>query len=492
MKWRYNLSLSTQFLIVAAIVLCISMAVLGTWVNHQITRSVLATSGAGGSDFMMGFLEAEVQNLRPDGTMPQENQNRLDSLFVDTPLAKNIVSVKIWRPDGVVIYSSIAKDVIGQHFVSTDVAKAASGKIVAEFEDMVSSESAYEQSLNKSLIEVYTPLRKSGTDEVIAVGEIYEDAETLDAQLRSSMFLTWLVVCLTTMLMLTFLYLIVRRGSFIIARQRSELKERIGEAQKMATQNEQLRLDATEANEELLGRIGSDIHDGPIQVLTLARFRLDEIAGMWRRKSARTAALQDHLNEATKTISESIEELRHLSTGLVLPELNELSPRQVIELAKGRHENMTGTDVELVLGELPQQLPEAMKICVYRILQESLTNAFRHAGGVGQKVQARLKGGHLWLLISDQGGQFSKVENATTDHTKLGHRGIRNRVQAFGGTVRITSTETGTLVSISLPLERADRQVQTDIHHTGQAESEGLGGPAKPDMASQRSERGAD
>ena len=46
--WRPRLSLSNQFLLAAALVLCLSMAVLGTWVNHQITRSVLATSGSGG------------------------------------------------------------------------------------------------------------------------------------------------------------------------------------------------------------------------------------------------------------------------------------------------------------------------------------------------------------------------------------------------------------------------------------------------------------
>src|SRR5688572_17883307 len=98
MRWRDSLSLSTQFLIVAALVLCASMAVLGTWVNHQITRSVLVASGEGGSDFMMGFLQAEVQDLLPDGTMPLENQNRLDKLFVGTSLSDSIVSVKIWRP----------------------------------------------------------------------------------------------------------------------------------------------------------------------------------------------------------------------------------------------------------------------------------------------------------------------------------------------------------------------------------------------------------
>lgn len=453
MNWRDRYSLSTQFLAAAAVVLCISMAVLGTWVTHRITRSVLVTSGLGGSDLMVSFLETEVQNLLPDGSMPSENQKRLDQMLVSTPVTKRIVSVKIWKPDGTVIYANMAKDVIGQRFASTDVATAAGGKIVAEFKDMVSEESAYEQSLGMSLIEVYAPLYKTGTNSVVAVGEIYEDAKELDAQLRSSRRLTWIVVCLTTLLMLSFLYLIVRRGSYTIALQRTELRERIAEAQSMASQNERLRLDANEANEELLGRIGSDIHDGPIQTLTLARLRIDDIADIWTDKRQSKGPVSRYLDETAATLGESIDELRHLSTGLVLPGLDELSPRQLIELARVRHENTTATQVELELGDLPQTLSAAMKICVYRIIQESLTNAFRHAGGAGQRVAATVRNNRLELRISDRGGQLTVRAAHQASHTKLGHRGIRNRVQAFGGTLSIERTEKGTEVSVALPLD---------------------------------------
>lgn len=453
MRWRDHYSLSTQFLAAAAVVLCLSMAVLGTWVTHRITRSVLVTSGLGGSDLMVSILEAEVQDLLPDGSIPAENQKRLDQLLVSTPVTKRIVSVKIWKPDGTVIYANMAKGVIGQRFASTDVTTAAGGQIVAEFKDMVSEESAYEQSLGKSLIEVYAPLYKTGTRSVVAVGEIYEDAKDLDIQLRSSRRLTWIVVCLTTLLMLSFLYLIVRRGSYTIALQRAELRERMAEAQNMASQNERLRLDANEANEELLGRIGSDIHDGPIQALTLARLRIDDIADIWADNRQGTAQVFRYLEEAAATLGASIEELRHLSTGLVLPGLDELSPRQLVELACARHESTTATQVALDLGDLPQALSAAMKICVYRIIQESLTNAFRHAGGVGQRVAAMIRNNRIELQISDQGGQVTARAVHQASHTKLGHRGIRNRVQAFGGTLSIERTEKGTDVRVSLPLD---------------------------------------
>jgi signal transduction histidine kinase len=282
MRWRERYSLSTQFLVAAAVVLGLSTAVLCTWVSYQITRSVLATSGADGAAFMRGMLQQHVQRILPDGSLHPDDVAALDRLFVGTELGESIVSVKIWTADGsangTVIYSSLAEDVVGDRFASTDVQKAASGEVVSEFEDMVSSESQHEQQLHLPLIEVYSALHRTGTDEVIAVGEIYEDATILAQQLRQSVVRTWLIVCATTFTTMGILFLIVRRGSRLIAAQQAELSLKVREAEQMAAENHALsleadrsRLDANEANEELLGRIGLDIHDGPIQLLTLVR-----------------------------------------------------------------------------------------------------------------------------------------------------------------------------------------------------------------------------
>ena len=451
--WRPRLSLSNQFLLAAALVLCLSMAVLGTWVNHQITRSVLATSGSGGVAFMQAFIEPEVQDILPDGTLPPRSHAALDGLLVGAPIGKSIVSVKIWRPDGTVIYTSMSKDVIGERFVSTDVAKAASGQIVSEFEDMISSESAYEQSLEMSLIEVYAPLYRTGTDDLLAVGELYEDGGALAAQLRVSRFRTWLVVCLTTLLMLAILYAIVRRGSHTIATQRAELQKRVSETQQMATQNETLRIaaertrmDANEANEELIGRIGLDIHDGPIQLLSLLMLRLGKLrpTGKQAEDEKNRIAIQN----LTTTV---IQELRTLSTGLVLPEISDLTVAQAIRLAVERHENLTGSTVEVDLGRLPERMPVALKICIYRIVQESLSNSFRHAGGAGQRIDARLLDDRISLKISDRGGGLKETAASGGSTLTLGLRGIRNRVQAVGGVVEIRSSTSGTEVAVELP-----------------------------------------
>lgn len=454
-----RLSFSSQFFIAAALVLFVAMAVLGTWVNEQIKHSVLVTSGEQGANFMGGFLEPLVQDINADGTLPALNQAQLDSLFIGTPLGDTVVSIKIWVVEGTdatVIYST-TKDLIGKQFVSTDVARAASGEVVAEYEDLISQESAYEQTLDMALIEVYGPLYRIGSDEVLAVGEIYENADALAAELRTSQMTSWLIVCLTTIFMLAVLYAIVRRGSRTIALQRSDLQRHVAEAREMAQQNtvlriaaDRARLDASEANEQLLARIGSDIHDGPIQLLSLFMLKFTSV-GDGAGNSELHKNLEGILNSA-------LLELRTISSGLSLPEIEQLSPRDALQLAVFRHEDIAGTKVETKFGDLPKSLTHATKIGAYRVIQEGLSNAFKHAPGARQSVSAHIVDHSLYIEVSDDGPGVRRAETPVGGREKLGLAGMRNRVGALQGELDVHSgAGIGTRIRVTLPLEEDDR-----------------------------------
>lgn len=450
----FGLSLSMQFMAAAALVLCLSMTVLGTWVNQQITRSVLASSGAGAVAFLEAFVEPLVRDLETHDDLPPHVHETLDKLLAEgQPILRSIVSVKIWRPDGRVLYVNQPKSLIGKTLGSTDVTRAAAGEVVAEFKDMKSEESAHEQSLGLSLIEVYAPLRDSSGN-VIAVGEIYENASVLDAQLGVSEFRTWIVVCVTTVVMLAFLYLIVRRANRLIAMQRSELQARFSESVALARVNQDLRLeadkarlDANAANEELIGRIGLDLHDGPIQLLSLLMLRLGRLRRS--RISPEDETYGTFIQELTSSV---IQELRSLSAGLVLPEIGDIGIIEAIRLAAERHENLTGTKVRVELGALPDEVSNALKICIYRIIQESLNNSFKHAGGKGQSVSAHQERDRIVLSITDRGEGPVEQAKQGGDGAKLGLRGIRNRVATFGGELNIRSDEKGTVVYVELPI----------------------------------------
>ena len=459
-RWRWaDLSFSTQFLIAAALVLVISMAIMGFWITEQIKRSVLQTSGAQGAQFMDGFLEPHVQEMGPGGVLSEQTHKALDELFIGTAVGDSVVSIKIWRADGTVIYST-TKDLIGKQFASTDVVTAASGQIVAEYEDLTSQESAHEQSLNMALIEVYGPLHRAGSDEVIAVGEIYENADALAAELRSSRFQTWAVVCGTTLLMLAGLYLIVRRSDRTIVAQRAELRQHVQEARELARQNEGLRvaaekarLDSSEANEQLLDRIGSDLHDGPIQLLTLLTLRLSN-RNVSRHFPSPPPQFMELVNGLRQIAGEAINELRTISAGLSLPEITGLSLREALQSAISHHQDITGDTIEFSCGELPKQVSAATKICAYRVIQEGLNNAYKHARQARKSVMAKTDGTSLILRVEDTGSVITTPPAEGVGRQKLGLAAMRNRVGALKGEFSMThDAASGTCITVVLPLD---------------------------------------
>lgn len=453
--WR-RMSLAQSFLCAAALVLVASMAVLGSWVSHRITASVLDTTGTATAAFLQTVVGPEIQMLGDDGVLPLEGRRRLDAVLHQASAHRGVISLKIWGTDGVLIYSSADPGSEGRRFGTDEVAHAAMGQIVARFDEIEAPESAGERSLGLTLIEVYAPLFRDGSDQVIAVGEAYENSETLAQQLRDSRRNTWIVVCLTTLVMLSVLYLIVQQGSDTISRQRRALQDQVAALERLAGQNEALhrraeqsRLDANDANEALLGRIGQELHDGPIQILTLVMLRLSQF---FSGQSSPGARRIDQMHTLLDLTGSSIQELRILSVGLVLPEIDHLDAIAAVRLAVERHERLTSTRVGLDLDGVEGEVPGTLKVCLYRIVQEGLSNAYRHTGGAPQSVTLRSERDWLCVAVRDEGQGMAASSASALSGSGLGLRGIRNRAQAFGGTVDILTGPGGTEVRVRFPL----------------------------------------
>ncbi|RYE76572.1 MAG: hypothetical protein EOP19_24235, partial [Hyphomicrobiales bacterium] len=335
--------------------LTISMAVLGTLVSSLIQQSVLRTAGDEWAAFLGAFLEPHIQELQPGGILTPVQITALDQRFGS--LGESLVAMKIWSTDGRLLYASGGRTGADERD-PREVRTAVRGFNVVQLEE--SGEGGV------PLIEVYAPLHHLQSRQILAVGELYEDASNLVNEVGTNRLVTWVAVGLTTVLMAGALYLIVRRGTKTIARQRAALGARVEEARQLAAQNDELRvaadaarLDASEANEQLLARIGSDLHDGPVQLFSLVALRLsaeasdDEDAAL----AAADRAGMVHI------MGEALSELRNISAGLSLPEIGEIGLRETLQLAVFRHEDRTGTHVSSKWGELPPAASDAVKTC---------------------------------------------------------------------------------------------------------------------------------
>ncbi len=93
----------------------------------------------------------------------------------------------------------------------------------------------------------------------------------------------------------------------------------------------------------------------------------------------------------------------------------------------------TGLDVELVVRGEPHELPSAVDLSAYRIVQEALTNVIRHAEARHVDVELSYAPDELQVVVSDDGGGPASANGAATGHGLIG---MRERVALFGGSLQ--------------------------------------------------------
>ncbi|MDH1263224.1 ATP-binding protein [Pseudomonas sp. GD03944] len=453
-----RLNRSTQFLITATLIMGLTMAFVGLRVSQQIRLAAAQSAGEGAAIYMEAYLDEYVQELAQARSLSPANTAAIDKLMADTSLNQHIVSVKIWLPDGSNVYST-SKLAVYRNYPQEPIDQVMQGRIVTRLSPLEHAEHDYERSLGIPLYETYVPLREFGSGRIVAIGEFYE----MEHEIGSIHQQVWAVIAVATMAMLLVLFVIVRRGDRIIDRQQVALRRQMQEQAALHRQNVALQHKVTLATQEFSTinelthrRLGADLHDGPAQLLTLILLRLDEL-GEWRDRYRQDGGNLD--NDALETIrsaaQETLQEIRNMSRGLALPEINELSLGEELELVVQRHEQRTDSKVELQLGTLPGEVPLPYKICIYRLVQEALNNAFRHAGGKRQRVSATLRDGDLEVQIEDDGDGISDatVQAQGRGRSRLGLVGMRYRVESLGGLFSIESAPgQGTRIRASFTL----------------------------------------
>jgi signal transduction histidine kinase len=446
---------SLQFVVAAALILGVSMAFVGSLVSQQIKRAAAQSAGEGAAIYMEAYLDEYVQELASARSLKPESVQAIDALMNQTSLNSHIVSVKIWLPDGSNVYSTSKRAAFYYH-PAEPIAAAMQGQVVTRLSPLDHDEHAYERSFNRTLYETYVPLREFGSGQIIAIGEFYE----LEHEIGSIHQQVWAIIAAATLAMLVLLFLIVRRGDRIIDRQQAILRQQMREQETLHQQNAALQQRVNTASREFATinelthrRLGADLHDGPAQLLTLILLRLDELADICQTGE------NDALDTIRSAAQESLREIRGISRGLALPEINELSLGELLKLVVQRHEQRSDTKVQLELGELPARLSLPYKICVYRLVQEALNNAFHHAGGQGQRVSAGYKHGKLEVQVADAGEGIDQDQQTATgsQRSRLGLVGMRYRVESLGGTFELESAPgQGTRVKARFDLRGGD------------------------------------
>jgi len=456
-RWNQQ-TLARQFLFAGGIVSIVAMLLVGAFVTNLIEDAVTRNSAATTALYVDSIIAPILPDLKTTDTLDDVTNRVLDETFGQGALGKQVVSFRLWRADGTVLYAT-DKTIQGKRFPpGKDLTAAFSGKMVAQFDYVDDAESFDQRSFGKPLLEIYNPILQPWSGEVIAVTEFYEIADDFQQSLSQARLQSWLAVAGVTTTFFLLLSAIVFKGSRMIEAQQRSLTERVVDLQSLLTQNRTLHSRAQRAsqratalNEGYLRRLGADLHDGPAQLVAYAALRVDSALLVDPEaprdvREAEIAAIKARLQEA-------MDEIRSICSGLVLPQIETAAVPEILEKVVGAHRERTAATVDLNVASPARPLLPSAKICIYRFVQEALNNGYRHAAGANQTVTQTYEGNMIIVEVSDDGPGFDK---STMRPEGLGIAGLRERIESLGGTFDLATSSRGTTVRMSLNVHESE------------------------------------
>ncbi len=328
-----------------------------------------------------------------------------DAIVRSRILSPDIVRVKLWSPEGRVVYAD-EPQLIGQTFPldEAQIQALRNPSVRAEVSELDRSENVFEQG-NDKLMEVYRPVwTPGGTQMLFEIYATYEPVRERAAQLWRGLT----GVMLTSLLVLFVLTVPILWRVF----------DRLRDVQE---QREALLVRAVDASAEERRRIAASLHDGPVQDLVGTSFA---VAGA----SARAEALGDHslaqdLGRAAGAVRSSIGSLRSLLVDIYPPSLATAGLAAALgDLAAQAGSRGLRVTLDLADG-VAESLTEDQQRLVHRVTQECLRNAAKHAPSAAVTVSLHAEDGNAILDVIDDGPGFDV--SATLAEPKAGHFGVR-------------------------------------------------------------------
>jgi signal transduction histidine kinase len=225
-------------------------------------------------------------------------------------------------------------------------------------------------------------------------------------------------------------------------------------AQKAERELRQLSQRLVATQEEERRHLSRELHDHVGQVLTALRMELGRIE---RGRPPADARLGAAVAEAKQLVDKMFRTVRDLALGLRPSMLDDLGLRAALEWHVRDISRRAGVEVDLRIEGNVDNLADAYQTCVYRAIQEALTNCVRHARARSIAVDVIAADGALTISVGDDGVGF----NADQRHDGLGLRGIDERVKEIGGRLTITTAPGhGTTLVMQVPLPAETGEVR--------------------------------
>ena len=203
-----------------------------------------------------------------------------------------------------------------------------------------------------------------------------------------------------------------------------------------------------DAQEEERGRVARELHDGISQMLVGVRYALE----LARRRLGDNPTAGESLSKGIDGLGQAIHEVRRISRDLRPGVLDDLGLGPALQALTDDFSKRTGIATEFETVVFRNRLDQEARIALYRIAQEAMTNIERHAGARQVSVSLRGNRSGAILRIVDNGRGMIRPHGMRQQTTGLGLRNMQERIEQLGGSLRIMSSNDGTVIEAQVPL----------------------------------------
>ena len=420
--------------IAAAATVVLAVAVIGSVASRKLAERESVTDAAHATDLLA---DAVVQPALDDGLLDgaPAAMAGIDAVVRTHVLGPSIVRVKIWSPDGRVLYSDEPR-IVGETFALGEEERSVltNPTTRAEVSDLQRPENRFEQGQGK-LLEVYRPVWTPSGQALRF--ETYSPYASVTGR-TSELWRGFAGITLTSLLLLVLLLMPV-------------LWRLLDQLRRSQAHREALLRHAVDASAEERRRIAATLHDGVVQELAATSFAV--AGGAERAEAVQQPELARGLRTAAATVRASISGLRSLLVDIYPASLQSAG---LVAALEDLAATIRSRSIEVTLdlrAEAAQRLDDDGERLVYRVAQECLRNVARHSAARHLLVTLRPDSGAVVLEVADDGVGFDL--GAVLTAPQEGHFGVRvltDLAEAAGALLQVwTSPGQGTRWRLTVP-----------------------------------------
>jgi len=200
-------------------------------------------------------------------------------------------------------------------------------------------------------------------------------------------------------------------------------------------------------------KISRELHDGIGQTLTALRVEIHQV---YFAATGGAPNGEERLIRARKLAEEAVRTVKDISLLLRPPLLDDLGLEPALAWLTDQFTQRTAIQCRLYTEGLQEHLPDDIKTCVFRVIQEALNNCEKHASPTCVQIALEQKEDFLNICVEDDGAGFAlNTNNTPARHAGLGILGMRERAVLLGGTLAIRSSPgKGTKLLLTLPIAK--------------------------------------